>query len=130
MRAVPGKFAQLTQLQNCSLDEVPDLFQIVALENYSDDFYNFSRLLDLVCMNICFNVQLLENLKTNTSVRFITEETRILHFSETICASTRADNSAMARLRRGGSVKKYINSSLSMSFKLSERRTWRRKSEQ
>lgn len=48
-----------------------------------------------------------------------------LHFNDTRWASTLPANSAMARLRRGGSVKKYTNSSLSMSFKLSDRSTWR-----
>ena len=50
-----------------------------------------------------------------------------LHFNDTRWASTLPANSAMARLRRGGSVKKYTNSSLSMSFKLSDRSTWRTK---
>lgn len=48
-----------------------------------------------------------------------------LHFNDTRWASILPANSAMARLRRGGSVKKYTNSSLSMSFKLSDRSTWR-----
>lgn len=135
----PDKFAQLKQQQICGLGKVPVFFKIwtsfstsTRSANYTDDFDNFSRLQDSVCRNMCFKARLSfwEKIpKTNTRVRFIIEETHIFHFSETICASTRADNSAMARLRRGGSVKKYINSSLSMSFKLSERRTWRRKSE-